>query len=689
MSSTTPIATVFPVDTFTSYCNYDAPLMFPGCVARAGSKWSAWIDVASGKKVSEVGPADATRGRQFYAYPPSNYTFEFLDSMTSEALTIDMAGHGIKVLGNMNSQNASSAGTQPLKVKSLNLSNNLLTAIPRSVVFGQDLQNLTLANNKIAIVEAISSPSLRLLNLSNNVLASLKANDSSVFPTSLTSLDLSGNPLVDLGYVLLPPNLAELYLDRISTLQNIHHVDLTSLRLLSLRGTTVKTQWLVTEVHFNKLLARTNDKTLTIVTSDSTKFETNDCDNPQTLPALPAPVEVCVDGPSDDSDNTFIYIAVTGVVSAVVAVVGYLFLRKYAQRRAAAKRAATPGVSFSVFVNHSTRPLPPSLANHPTTKPGGGRPRDPTLLASAEHKYDVRFDPAMQQFRIDHRSIVLDGVLASGGFGVVHKATYQGDVVAVKQLLPSIDGNSDAVTDFMEEIRLCSMLDHPHIVRFIGVTWTTLKDVGAVMEFMPNGDLANLVRSAHNHVNLVWSLGEDSSLGSGAVSKLQILWDVVAGLDYLHGFHVIHRDLKAKNVLLGALYQAKLSDFGTSRSTVSDATMTAEVGTIAWIAPEVLKGSKYAVSADMYSFGVLLSEVDTGISPYSHLVTNGGSQLPKPMIAMKVMDGELRPTFSPQCPAQVLAIANRCLLHDPAERPTAAEVARLLGAMVRSQTYSM
>ncbi|RHY64242.1 hypothetical protein DYB38_003411 [Aphanomyces astaci] len=653
--------------------------MFPGCVARAGSKWSAWIDVASGKKVSEVGPADATRGRQFYAYPPSNYTFEFLDSMTSEALT-------------------------------MNLSNNLLTAIPRSVVFGQDLQNLSHAReqqdrnrrgHRVPIVATPVHPPLSSMcfyqptalrstrNLSNNVLASLKANDSSVFPTSLTSLDLSGNPLVDLGYVLLPPNLAELYLDRISTLQNIHHVDLTSLRLLSLRGTTVKTQWLVTEVHFNKLLARANDKTLTIVTSDSTKFETNDCDNPQTLPALPAPVEVCVDGPSDDSDNTFIYIAVTGVVSAVVAVVGYLFLRKYAQRRAAAKRAATPGVSFSVFVNHSTRPLPPSLANHPTTKPGGGRPRDPTLLASAEHKYDVRFDPAMQQFRIDHRSIVLDGVLASGGFGVVHKATYQGDVVAVKQLLPSIDGNSDAVTDFMEEIRLCSMLDHPHIVRFIGVTWTTLKDVGAVMEFMPNGDLANLVRSAHNHVKLVWSLGEDSSLGSGAVSKLQILWDVVAGLDYLHGFHVIHRDLKAKNVLLGALYQAKLSDFGTSRSTVGDATMTAEVGTIAWIAPEVLKGSKYAVSADMYSFGVLLSEVDTGISPYSHLVTNGGSQLPKPMIAMKVMDGELRPTFSPQCPAQVLAIANRCLLHDPAERPTAAEVARVLGAMVRSQTYSM
>ncbi|KAF0748619.1 hypothetical protein AaE_007299, partial [Aphanomyces astaci] len=162
-----------------------------------------------------------------------------------------------------------------------NLSNNLLTAIPRSVVFGQDLQNLSHAReqqdrnrrgHRVPIVATPVHPPLSSMcfyqptalrstrNLSNNVLASLKANDSSVFPTSLTSLDLSGNPLVDLGYVLLPPNLAELYLDRISTLQNIHHVDLTSLRLLSLRGTTVKTQWLVTEVHFNKLLARANDK---------------------------------------------------------------------------------------------------------------------------------------------------------------------------------------------------------------------------------------------------------------------------------------------------------------------------------------------------------------------------------------------------------------------------------------------
>ncbi|RHY26520.1 hypothetical protein DYB32_007533 [Aphanomyces invadans] len=529
---------------------------------------------------------------------------------------------------------------------------------------------ITLANNKIADVEAIVAPKLRFLyallhgsshgcscpatvhrNLSNNQLPSLKGNDSSLFPTSLTTLDLSDNPLVELAHVLWPANLAELYLDRISTLQSVRHVDLTSLRLLSFQDTTIQ-NLLVSKDQFTQLTARINAKLLTVLTSEKTKLKTSGCGNPKTLQTSTSTLDICVEGAPDGSSNSTMYIVIGCIAAAVVAVVGFLIYRKCAQRSGAAKRSATPGVSFSVFVNQSARNHSHMMNNPVKSGAAGGRPRDPTLLGTAagEQKYDVRFDPAMQQFRLDHRAIVLHGVLASGGFGVVHKATFKGETVAVKQLLPSIDGNSDAVTDFMEEIRLCSMLDHPHIVRFIGVTWTTLKDVSAVIEFMPKGDLANLVRSTNNSVKLVWSTGDDSNVASGTVSKLQILWDVVAGLEYLHGFHVIHRDLKAKNVLLGDQYEAKLSDFGTSRSTVGDATMTAEVcrrqrpqdlnseqvGTIAWIAPEVLKGQKYSVSADMYSFGVLMSEVDMGISPYSHLVTNGGSQLPKPVIAMKV-----------------------------------------------------
>jgi serine/threonine protein kinase len=64
-------------------------------------------------------------------------------------------------------------------------------------------------------------------------------------------------------------------------------------------------------------------------------------------------------------------------------------------------------------------------------------------------------------------------IIASGGNGVVHLATYKSMDVAVKRILPSsMEGNSDALRDFMDEIRLCASMDHPHIVRFIGYVRT-------------------------------------------------------------------------------------------------------------------------------------------------------------------------------------------------------------------------
>ncbi|KAG9413027.1 hypothetical protein AC1031_016046 [Aphanomyces cochlioides] len=684
------IKTSFTVDTLTAYCHYNAPQNYPGCFARANEPWANWIDLGSGKKMSTVQDTDVNSSNPNYAKPPANYTFELLDSLTYNATIIDMSGHGIKRLGNnMYNFSMSLGAPKALSVTFLNLSSNQITTLTRATSFADSLRNLSFANNKIATFSGINSPRLQNLNLRNNQITSIKSNDTFFFPNTLQTLDLSGNPLTEIAQVTLPTSLIELDLDQISSL-TIRQIDLTSLSILSLQDTTVQ-NWFVSQDQYAKLVNLVNSKLLTIRVTDKTSIKTSSCDNVQTLPTSPSPLSICVDAPGGSS-NTTVYAVVGAVVAVVLIVVGFLFYRKYSQRRAAQKRAATPGVSFSVFVNQTRRNT--NLYNGMSDAKGGavgsgGRPRDPTQLAtSSVDKYDVRFDPAMQQFRVDYKSVAMQGAIASGGFGIVYKAVYKGETVAVKQLLPSIDGNSEAVTDFMEEIRLSSMLDHPHIVRFVGVMWTTLKDVGALIEYMPNGDLATLVRATDAKVKLVWP-NEEMTLGNDIYSKIQVLIDVAAGLEYLHNFHVIHRDLKAKNVLLDANYSANLSDFGTSRSTIGDATMTAEVGTIAWIAPEVLKGKNYAESADMYSFGVLLSEVDTGISPYSHLVTNGGSQLPKPVIAMKVMDGDLRPTFTPSCPPEILAIANQCLLHDPSARPTAGQVGRMLAALLPSQTHAL
>ncbi|KAE9351313.1 hypothetical protein PF008_g6000 [Phytophthora fragariae] len=106
--------------------------------------------------------------------------------------------------------------------------------------------------------------------------------------------------------------------------------------------------------------------------------------------------------------------------------------------------------------------------------------------------------------------------------------------------------------------------------------------------------------------------------------------------------------------------------------------MTAGVGTPYWTAPEILEGKRYTEQADIYSFGVVLTELDTCKIPYSNAATEGGG-LPKPFqILQDVMAGKLRPSFSNDCPPRVRRIGLRCLSLDPSARPTARELVQEL-----------
>ncbi|KDO28960.1 TKL protein kinase [Saprolegnia parasitica CBS 223.65] len=679
----------FPTATFTAQCFADAAKISPGCFAKAGADLSEWVDACTNLTMAVVlANADkrAAQDEPCYASPPK-LPFAYLDSVTHYAKTIDMSGHGIARLGNMQRR-----FDVALIVEDLSLAKNALTSMSNATPFADSLKTLSLAHNEIASLTQLVASNLKTLNLSANALSTLPPNASSLFPPRLEVLDLSHNAkLQRLDHVLFPSTLTTLYLDG-NAIESLHLCNFVDLKTLSLVDTKI--------AHLTISMAQYNTvfQSLDVKSSLKTEVTSSDCTN-GSRQKLPSGIAVCVDGLSEGlSDTAYALIGV-----AVAVVVAGLSLFVYRRYRRARKKG--PAFSFSALANQtnrdmaSARPLPP--AHHMLDKHGdqqiglGGRPRELTALATGADKgSDIRFDPNFQRFRIDHKEIVMQQTIASGGFGVVYLARYHSMDVAVKRMLPSaVEGNSDGVRDFMDEIRLCAQLDHPHIVRFIGVSWSTLKDLSAVLEFMPNGDLATLVRAKDDDdsqrssaaLKLVWP----AQTSVKTYSKVQVLSDVIAGLSYLHELHVIHRDLKAKNVLLGAQFEAKLSDFGTSRQVVMDATMTAEIGTIAWIAPEILKGDRYSESADMYSFGVLLSEVDTGESPYGNAVSTNGTALPKPVIAMMVIEGELRPSFTDECPPEVLSIAQRCLDNDPRQRPSALDVGRLLTMMLRSQTYAM
>ncbi|KAK1946287.1 putative serine/threonine-protein kinase drkA [Phytophthora citrophthora] len=268
--------------------------------------------------------------------------------------------------------------------------------------------------------------------------------------------------------------------------------------------------------------------------------------------------------------------------------------------------------------------------------------------------------------RIPFDSLELKRSLSKGACGEVWLGEFQGQQVAVKRLLQAKTHRADEVEEFAQEIELSASLIHPNIVTFIGVAWNSLNNLVMALEFFPTGDLQAFL--AKNSDLLTWSR-----------DKIGIALGVSRALEYLHSRSppLIHRDLKSKNVLLTNQLEAKLIDFGVSRIR-QEHSMTAGVGTPYWTAPEVLEGKIYTEQADLYSFGVVLSELDTGKLPYHDALASDGKKLKPFQILTDVMAGMLRPSFSRDCPPCIRRIGVACCQHDPSRRPTAAQVVAML-----------
>ncbi|GMF32879.1 unnamed protein product [Phytophthora lilii] len=279
-------------------------------------------------------------------------------------------------------------------------------------------------------------------------------------------------------------------------------------------------------------------------------------------------------------------------------------------------------------------------------------------------------DPIIVTNRINYKEIKLGKCLSRGGFGLVFVGEYRGCHIAVKKIRPDRSQDPKDVKAFLKEIILMAELHHPRIVEFIGVAWDNLKHISAVSEFMEGGDLRHVLRS----------FKRQGSPLSWRNHKTSISLHIAEAMQYLHSHSpkVIHRDLKSKNVLLNMHLEAKLTDFGVSRTqyTVQTHAMTAGIGTSFWIAPEVLLGRDYNEQADVYSFGVVLSEIDTDDYPYWNDANRDGARgkLQEADILRQVATGNKRPQFSPNCPAGIMLLAESCLQEKPEDRPTATAI---------------
>ncbi|KAK2977479.1 hypothetical protein RJ640_016107, partial [Escallonia rubra] len=181
--------------------------------------------------------------------------------------------------------------------------------------------------------------------------------------------------------------------------------------------------------------------------------------------------------------------------------------------------------------------------------------------------------------------------------GVLH----DGREIAVKRLFFN---NRFRAADFYNEVNIISSVEHKNLVRLLGCSCSGPESL-LVYEFLPNKSLDRFIFDVNRGKTLNWE------------KRLEIIIGTAEGLVYLHEnskTRIIHRDIKASNILLDTRFRAKIADFGLARSFQEDQShiSTAIAGTLGYMAPEYLAHGQLTEKADVYSFGVLLLEIVTG-----------------------------------------------------------------------------
>ena len=271
--------------------------------------------------------------------------------------------------------------------------------------------------------------------------------------------------------------------------------------------------------------------------------------------------------------------------------------------------------------------------------------------------------------------------LGKGGFGTVYKGLLANKEVAVKRISKN---SSQGKQEFIAEVTTIGSLHHKNLVRLIGWCYER-RELLLVYEFMPNGSLDKFIfgdeKLGMEEPTLTWE------------KRHIIIHGVAEALDYLHNGcekTVLHRDVKASNIMLDSEFNARLGDFGLARTIQQRGKThhsTIEVaGTPGYMAPETFLISRATVETDVYSFGVLVLEVLCGRKPgnqieltdYNNSIVHWLWELHSKGRILDAVDSRLNKEFDEEGMSCMLVLALACCHPNPHQRPSMKTVLQVL-----------